>query len=46
VKAAQYLGCPPWELLERPALWLAIAEQSEAVEKRVQTEFAKRRRPF
>jgi len=46
VKAAQYLGCPPWELLDRPALWLSIAEHAEAVENRVKLEFAKRRRPF
>lgn len=28
VKAAQYLGVPPWDLAEQPVYWLEVAEES------------------
>jgi len=33
VRAARYLGVPPWELMDRPAVWVEMAlefEQAEA----------------
>lgn len=32
LRAAKYLGVPPWELAERPALWQAWALAAEGAE--------------
>lgn len=32
IRAARYLGVPPWELLGRPVFWRDIAIMSESAE--------------
>lgn len=32
IKAAQYLGIPPWELAAKPIAWMYRAEESQAAE--------------
>lgn len=41
IRAARYLGVPPWTLLDQPALWRDYALISEAVEAEVQDLLAK-----
>lgn len=32
VKAAKYLGVPPWELAQQPMAWVRMAEESQSAE--------------
>ncbi len=32
IKAARYLGVPPWELVDRPAYWLHVALAAQGAE--------------
>lgn len=37
LKAAKYLGVPPWDLLERPVWWQEVALAAEAAEHAAET---------
>lgn len=45
IRAARYLGVPPWDLLTQPLAWQHWALLSEVVEGEVQDELAKRNAP-
>lgn len=32
LRAAKYLGVPPWDLLEKPKAWVALALDAESAE--------------
>lgn len=36
IRAARYLGVPPWELMEQPKYWLDWALESESAENEAQ----------
>ena len=47
IKAARWLGVPPWELLTRPPVWMEwalVAETAEATAQRQANEAAGKRR--
>lgn len=44
MRAARYLGVPPWELLHQPSVWVSWALLAERVESEVQEELASRER--
>lgn len=44
LRAARYLGVPPWELAERPVGWQQVALAAEGAESWAQEELAKRAR--
>lgn len=45
IRAARYLGVPPWDLLDQPLLWQHWALMAEMTEGEVQDELAKRNAP-
>ncbi len=42
IKAAKYLGVPPWELAERPTYWQEWANDSQSLDNEVEKEQEKR----
>jgi hypothetical protein len=43
LRAAKYLGCPPWELAAQPPLWMNLALAAEGAEGRAQEQRSKHR---
>jgi hypothetical protein len=44
IRAAKYLGVPPWELAEQPIWWLNAALDAENIDAAVEQEMMKRAR--
>lgn len=42
LRAARYLGVPPWDLLEQASVWMRWAITAEGAENEAQAELAKR----
>jgi hypothetical protein len=42
LKAARYLGVPPWELLRQPRVWYEMALAADAAEMAARSDAAKR----
>jgi hypothetical protein len=45
IRAARYLGVPPWELLDQPIFWQHKALAAEIIDEQVSKELAKRDAP-
>lgn len=42
IKAAKYLGVAPWDLVDKPAVWVDMALEMESAEKYAENEIRKR----
>lgn len=45
IKAARYLGVPPWELAAQPLGWLAMAEAAQGADAHAEAMLNKHRQP-
>jgi hypothetical protein len=45
IKAAQYLGVPPWELSARPLTWVTMAEAAQNAEAHAKRVHADKNQP-